>query len=61
MPSAVDLLVGSAALFVLLLVESYLGGLIGDSPDLEALHFPLALALIGLAVWLPTRARRLTR
>ncbi|MBO0892715.1 MAG: hypothetical protein J2P14_17500 [Acidothermales bacterium] len=53
-----DLLVGTAALAVLLLVEAFVGGLIEDSQLLEVIHFPLALALLGLAVWLPLRSRR---
>ena len=52
-----DLLIGSAALTVVLVVEAYLGGLIGDSPAVTVLHFPLAMALMALAVWLPLRAR----
>ncbi|RZS90317.1 hypothetical protein EV189_2102 [Motilibacter rhizosphaerae] len=50
-----ELLAGSAALTVLLIVEAYIGGLIGDHSGLTAIHFPLALALMGLAVWLPVR------
>ena len=46
---------------VLLALEAYLGGLIGDSPAVTALHFPLAMALMGLAVWLPVRAVRAVR
>lgn len=53
-----DLLVGSIVFTVLLALESYLGGIIGDSPGAEIVHFPLALALMGLAVWLPLRASR---
>jgi heme A synthase len=53
-----DLLIGSAVLTGLLVVEAYLGGLIGDSPAVTAVHFPLALALTALVVWLPLRARR---
>ncbi|HEY8301742.1 MAG TPA: hypothetical protein VIG48_07575 [Jatrophihabitans sp.] len=56
-----DLLIGSAAMTVLLVLEAYLGGLVGDSPALTALHFPLAMALMGLAVWLPVRAVRRRR
>jgi Zn-dependent protease len=52
-----DLVVGSAALTVLLFVEAYIGGEVGDTPGLQVVHFPLALALLGLAVWLPVRAR----
>jgi heme A synthase len=51
-----DLLAGTAVLTVLLLVEAYLGGLIGDHAGVTALHFPLAMAIMGLAVWLPVRA-----
>jgi hypothetical protein len=55
-----DLWAGSGALTVLLVVESYLGGLIRDSGTdmLTAIHVPLAMALMGLVVWLPLRARR---
>lgn len=53
-----DLLIGTIAFAVLLMVEAYLGGLIGDSPAVEVIHFPLAMGLMGLAVWLPLRARR---
>lgn len=58
--SRLDLLVGSAGLAVLLMTESYLGGLIrDDSQDtLTAVHVPLAMAIMGLAVWIPLRARR---
>lgn len=52
-----DLIIGAIALAVLLIVEAYIGGLIGDHQAVEAIHFPLALALTGLAVWLPLRAR----
>lgn len=53
-----DLVFGSAALLVLLVLEAYLGGLIGDSASMTAIHIPLAMALMGLVVWLPLRARR---
>ena len=53
-----DLVVGSVAFVVLLVLEAYLGGLIGDHAGLTAIHFPLAMALMGLAVWLPVRAVR---
>lgn len=52
-----DLVVGTAALTVLLLVEAYIGGVIGEHSGLTALHFPLGMALMGLAVWLPLRGR----
>jgi hypothetical protein len=50
--------VGSIAFTVLLVLEAYLGGLIGDHAGLTVIHFPLAMALMGLAVWLPFRATR---
>jgi hypothetical protein len=54
-----DLWIGSAALTVLLIVESYIGGLIrDDSKDtLTAVHIPLAMAVTALVIWLPMRAR----
>ena len=53
-----DLLVGSIVFIVLLVLESYLGGLIGDHSTLTAVHIPLAMLLMGLSVWLPVRASR---
>ena len=55
-----DLWVGSLVFTVLLVLEAYLGGLIRDDGQdtLTAVHVPLAMALMGLAVWLPLRARR---
>lgn len=55
-----DLLIGAGALTALLVVESYLGGLIRDeSKDtLTAVHVPLAMAIMAVVVWLPLRARR---
>ena len=53
-----DLVVGSIALVVLLAFEAYLGGEVFDHPGLQVVHFPLALGLMALAVWLPVRARR---
>ncbi|MDQ2757800.1 MAG: hypothetical protein M3Y71_14790 [Actinomycetota bacterium] len=52
-----DLIIGSAVFLVLLAIEGHLGSLIGDSPAVTAIHFPLAMALTGLAVWLPFRSR----
>lgn len=52
------LVVGSIAFTVLLALEAFLGGLIGDAPSVTIIHFPLALALMGLAVWLPLRSVR---
>jgi heme A synthase len=53
-----DLLIGSAALTLLLVLEAFVGGLIVDRPALEVVHFPLALGLLVLAVWVPVRGRR---
>ncbi|MCW2776442.1 MAG: hypothetical protein JWN17_167 [Frankiales bacterium] len=55
-----DLWGGSAALTVLLVLESYLGGLIKDNgkDQLTAVHVPLAMALMGLSVWLVVRVRQ---
>lgn len=57
--SRVDLWLGTLVFTVLLVLEAYLGGLIRDdgADTLTAVHVPLALALMGLAVWLPLRAR----
>ena len=54
-----DLVIGTAVLLVLLIVEAYLGGRVTDDGDdkITAVHVPLALAIMGLAVWLPFRAR----
>ena len=53
-----DVVIGSVAFTLLLVLEAYLGGLIGDHTGLTVVHFPLAMALLGLAVWLPFRAAR---
>jgi hypothetical protein len=55
-----ELWIGAAVLTVLLIVESYLGGLIRDhgKDNLTAVHIPLAMALMGLVVYLPLRAAR---
>jgi uncharacterized membrane protein len=55
-----DIWIGSVALVVLLVLESWLGGAIRDDgkDTLTALHVPLAMAIMALAVWLPFRARR---
>ncbi len=50
-----DLLVGTVLLLVLLVVEYFLGRAGGAS---VAVHVPLAMLLMGLAVWLPMAARR---
>jgi hypothetical protein len=53
-----ELVVGSAVLTVLLAVEAYIGGRIGGTSGLTTVHFPLALALMGLVVWLSVRSAR---
>jgi hypothetical protein len=53
-----DLVIGTALLLVLLVVELMLGYTIGDSSSAVAVHVPLALLIMGLAVWLPVTARR---
>ena len=53
-----DLLVASGVFPVLLALEAYVGGEIGKQAWLTAVHFPLAMALMGLAVWIPLRALR---
>jgi hypothetical protein len=53
-----DLLIPTALLFVLLVVELVLGYTIEDSSNAVAVHVPLALLIMGLAVWLPVAARR---
>jgi hypothetical protein len=49
-----DLLGGTALLLVLLVVEYFLGRAGGGS---VAVHVPLALLIMGVAVWLPVAAR----
>jgi heme A synthase len=53
-----DLVVGSLVFTVLLILEAYLGGIIGDHAGVTAVHIPLAMALMALAVYLPLRATR---
>lgn len=55
-----DLWIGSAVFTVVMILEAYIGGLIRDAgkDTLTAVHVPLAMALMALAVWLPLRARR---
>lgn len=54
-----DLWIGSGVLLVLLIVESYLGGEIraAGKVTLTIIHVPLAMAIMGLAVWIPVRTR----
>lgn len=58
-----DLLIGTGVLVVLLGLEGYLGGLIRDEgkDTLTAVHVPLAMIVMALAVWLPFRARAARR
>lgn len=57
-----DLLIGTGVLLVLLAVEGYLGGRIVDGADsLTAVHVPLAMLIMGVAVWLPVRSRTAAR
>lgn len=53
-----DLWIGSAVFTVLLVLEAYLGGIIGDHSNLTAVHIPLAMGLMALSVYLPLRAAR---
>ena len=53
-----DLNAGTVAFTLLLMIEAYLGGEIGASPAMTAVHIPLAMALVALSVWLPFRATR---
>jgi hypothetical protein len=56
--SRLDLVIGSAVFTVLLVLEAYLGGIIGDHSNLTAIHIPLAMGLMALSVYLPLRATR---
>jgi heme A synthase len=51
-----DVVIGTVVFLLLLVLEGILGGLIGDSPGAETVHFPLALLLMGQASWLSVRA-----
>jgi hypothetical protein len=55
-----ELWIGAGVLTLLLILESYLGGLIRDEGknNLTPVHIPLAMALMGLVVYLPLRAAR---
>jgi heme A synthase len=53
-----DLLIGTAVLFLALILEAWIGGEIGDHPSWPSLHIPLAMLLMALSVWLPFRATR---
>lgn len=51
-------LIGTLVLAVLLVVELMLGYASDDRGGSVAVHVPLAMLLMGLAVWLPLAARR---
>jgi heme A synthase len=53
-----DIVAMSVVFFVLVVVEGLIGSLVGDVPGLEALHIPLALALMGMVAVLSFRASR---
>ena len=53
-----DVVFGSIAFVILLALEAFIGGLGGEHRALQALHFPFAMALLGLAVWLPVGLTR---
>lgn len=54
----VALVVATAVFFALVLAESYIGGEIGKQAWLQSVHFPLAMALLALAIYLPVVHRR---
>jgi heme A synthase len=56
-----SLVVGTAALLLLVMLEGFLGGEIGEHPSWTSVHIPLAMALMALSVWLPVRAARGTK
>ena len=58
--SRTDLWLGGLVLTALIVVESYIGGLIRDDgkDTLTAVHVPIAMAIMGIAVWLSLRSAR---
>lgn len=58
--SRTDLWLGGLVLTALIVVESYIGGLIRDDGQdtLTAVHVPIAMAIMGMAVWLSLRSAR---
>lgn len=53
-----DLVVASVVLTLLILIETGLGvGVRGGTRGLTVVHVPLALLIMGMAVWLPLKAR----
>jgi ABC-type uncharacterized transport system permease subunit len=61
--SARPLVIGSAVLAVLLVVQTVIGHAITDDNDngLLVIHIPLAMLVFGLAIWLSAKARSLRR
>lgn len=53
-----SLVIGSAVFVALVYAESYIGGEIGKHAWYQSVHFPLAMALLALAVYLPVAHRR---
>jgi heme A synthase len=53
-----DLLIGTAVLFLALILEGFIGGGIGDHASWPSFHIPLAMLLMSLSVWLTFRAAR---
>lgn len=60
--SRTDLWVGGLVFTGLIVVESYIGGLIRDDgkDTLTAVHVPIAMAIMAVAVWLSLRSARRT-
>lgn len=58
-----SLWIGGVVLILLLVGESYLGGLIRDNgrDSLTGVHIPLAMAIMAVSVWLPLRSAQLRR
>ncbi len=53
-----DVLIGSAVFTLLIAVEIGIGFAVGAGTDgLTVVHIPLAMFIMGMAVWLPVRAR----
>lgn len=53
-----DIVAMTIVFFLLVVAEVLIGGLIGDTPGLAALHIPLALFLMGMVAVLSFRASR---
>jgi hypothetical protein len=54
-----ELWIGAGALTVLLGLELWIGGMVSEEGvrSAAAVHIPLAMAIMAIAVWLPLRAR----